>query len=54
MNDWSHLQYVAAAYLIAGVVVLYLVVRISSDYRRRMRTLTDLEASGVVRRSEKS
>jgi heme exporter protein CcmD len=54
MNDLSHLQYVAGAYLIAGFVVLYLVVRIGNDYRRLVRTLTDLEARGVIRRSERS
>lgn len=54
MNELSHLQYVAGAYLIAALVVLYLVVRISNDYRRQVRTLTDLEARGVVRRSERS
>lgn len=54
MNALTHFQYVAAAYLIAGAVVLYLVVRITHEYRRQMRTLTDLEAKGVVRRSERS
>ena len=53
MNDLTHFQYVVAAYLIAGVVVLYLVARISYDYRRQRRALSDLEASGIVRRSER-
>ncbi len=53
MTDLTHLQFVAVAYLTAGIVVLYLIVRISWDYRRRLQTLTELEASGVYRRSEK-
>jgi heme exporter protein D len=50
----THLQYVTSAYLIAALVVIFLIVRIAFDYRGQKRKLADLEARGVRRRSERS
>jgi heme exporter protein D len=49
-----HALYVAAAYAITAVVLAGLVGWILLDQRARRRDLTELEASGVRRRSDKA
>ena len=53
MNLGPHIAFIAAAYAIAALVVLALVVWIAVDYRIQKHRLTDFEARGVTRRSKK-
>ncbi len=46
--------FIITSYLLAGLVVVALIVWIALDYRRQTKTLRDLEASGVTRRSAQS
>jgi heme exporter protein D len=44
-------SFIAASYLLVAAGVLFLIAWIAIDYRRQIRRLRELEASGVVRRS---
>ena len=44
-------SFIVAAYALAAIVVLILIVWIAIDYRRQRERLRELEASGIVRRS---
>jgi heme exporter protein D len=52
MIDDPHFGFILAAYLIAALVFVGLVSWIVTDYRLQTRTLEQLEASGVRRRSD--
>ncbi|MDP2619581.1 MAG: heme exporter protein CcmD [Hyphomicrobiales bacterium] len=47
----GHLAFVAAAYAFATVILLLLIVWVVADHRIQRRTLADLEARGIRRRS---
>jgi heme exporter protein D len=47
----AHLEFVAASYIAALVVIAALIVWVLIDYRAQRRTLADLETRGVTRRS---
>jgi heme exporter protein D len=47
----GQLGFVAAAYAFAAVILISLVVWVFADYRIQRRTLADLEAHGIRRRS---
>jgi heme exporter protein D len=49
-----HAAFIVAAYAMSAAVVAALVVWVVVDHRAQMRTLADLEASGVRRRSDAS
>jgi heme exporter protein D len=51
MVSAAHLEFVAASYFAAFVVIAALVVWVLIDYRAQQRTLADLEMRGVTRRS---
>lgn len=50
----AHALYVTAAYAVAGLVLVGLVVWLLVDQRARRRELAELEAAGVRRRSDRS
>jgi heme exporter protein D len=51
MSFGPYASFIVTSYLLAAVVVAILIVWIVTDYRRQTKTLRDLEASGVTRRS---
>jgi len=53
MDLGPHAAFIITAYAIAAAIVAALVAAIMLDYRRQARALADLEARGVVRRSER-
>jgi heme exporter protein D len=46
-----HAAFIIAAYLMAALVVIGLVVWVLADYGAQRRLLADLEARGITRRS---
>ena len=44
-------SFIVTSYALVAAVVLLLIVWIFADYRRQQARLSDLEASGVTRRS---
>jgi heme exporter protein D len=53
MNLGPHAAFIVASYLMAALVVLGLIAWVLADFRAQRRVLSDLEARGVRRRSEK-
>ena len=51
MNLGPHADFIVAAYATAVVVIACLIGWIAFDHRAQKRRLTELEASGVTRRS---
>ena len=47
----AHIEFVAVSYLAALIVIAALIAWVLIDYRAQRRTLADLEARGVTRRS---
>jgi heme exporter protein D len=47
-----HAGFIIAAYAVASLVVVVLIVWIVADHRAQRRILADLEKHGVVRRSD--
>jgi len=47
----GHLGFVAAAYAFAVIILLSLIVWVFADHRTQRRTLAELEARGIRRRS---
>jgi heme exporter protein D len=54
MNLGPHGSFIIAAYAIAALVILGLIVWIELDNRAQRRRLKELHAKGVTRRSDKS
>lgn len=54
MNLGAHASFIIAAYAISALVVLLLIGWIMLDYRGQTRTLEQLEARGLKRRSAAS
>ncbi len=52
MGATAHINYIAAAYSAAVIIVGALIAWVVLDYRAQRRTLTDLELRGITRRSE--
>lgn len=50
----AHINFIAAAYAAAVIIVGGLIAWITVDYRTQTRTLTELEDQGVTRRSAPS
>ena len=46
-----HAAFIVIAYAVVGAIVALLVTWVVSDYRRQLRTLHQLDAEGVTRRS---
>jgi heme exporter protein D len=51
MDLGPHAAFIVIAYAAVCAIVALLVAWIATDYRRQLRTLRQLEAEGVVRRS---
>jgi heme exporter protein D len=54
METTAHIDFIAAAYAAAVIVVGALVVWVTLDYRMQRRTLAELEMQGFGRRSAPS
>jgi heme exporter protein D len=54
MSLGPYASFIVTSYLLASLVVLFLIAWVALDYRRQRRRLRELEASGVVRRSGRS
>ncbi len=52
MGATAHINYIAAAFTAAAVIVGALIAWVTLDYRAQRRALADLEARGITRRSE--
>jgi heme exporter protein D len=51
MDLGPHAAFIIIAYAVVCAIVMLLVVWVISDYRHQLRTLRQLEADGVTRRS---
>jgi len=54
MSLGPYASFIVTSYLLAAGVVLILIAWIMVDYRRQKQRLSELDASGVVRRSGRS
>lgn len=54
MDLGPHAAFIVIAYTVVCAIVALLVAWIISDYRRQLRTLQQLEAEGITRRSARS
>jgi heme exporter protein D len=54
MSLGPYAAFIATSYLLVAAVVLILIAWIVIDYRRQKIRLSELDASGVVRRSGRS
>jgi heme exporter protein D len=54
MNLGPHAAFIISAYAVAVGVMAGMIAWVLLDYRRQLRLLSDLEARGVTRRSERT
>ena len=54
MNLGPHAAFIVGAYTVAILIVAAMIAWILLDHRRQMRILSDLEARGVTRRSDRT
>ncbi len=54
MDLGPHAAFIVAAYAVAFVIVVLLIVWVALDYRAQRRVLADLDARGIQRRSERA
>ena len=54
MNLGPHAAFIVSAYTVAILIVAAMIAWIFLDHRRQMRTLSELEARGVTRRSDRT
>jgi heme exporter protein D len=54
MDLGPHAAFIVSAYAIATLIVTGMIAWIMFDHRRQLRSLAELEARGLVRRSERS
>jgi len=54
MSLGPYASFIVTSYLLATAVVLILIAWIAIDYRRQKMRLSELDGSGVVRRSGRS
>ena len=54
MNLGPHAAFIVGAYTIAILIVAAMIAWIFLDHRRQRRILSDLEARGVTRRSDRT
>jgi heme exporter protein D len=52
MESTAHIDFIAAAYAAAVIVVGALILWVLIDYRAQKRKLADLELEGIARRSD--
>jgi heme exporter protein CcmD len=51
MGTTAHIDFIAAAYAAAAIVIGILVVWVMTDHRAQLRKIAELEMQGVTRRS---
>lgn len=51
MNLGPHADFIIASYVLTALVVAALIAWVVADYAAQRRTLNDLEARGITRRS---
>ena len=51
MQTTAHIDFIAAAYAAAVIVIGALIVWVTADYRAQRRKIAELEKRGVTRRS---
>ena len=51
METTAHIDFIAAAYAAAVIIIGVLVVWVTLDYRAQLRVLSELEMQGYTRRS---
>jgi heme exporter protein D len=49
----EHAGFIAAAYIVTGLVLIALILWVVADGRAQRRRLADLEARGIRRRSDR-
>jgi heme exporter protein CcmD len=54
MGSTAHIDFIAAAYAAAAVIIGALIAWIAVDYRTQIHTLAELDEQGVARRSATS
>ena len=54
MNLGPHAAFIVGAYAVAILIIAAMIAWIFLDHRRQMRTLSELEARGVTRRSDRT
>ena len=54
MNLGPHAAFIVGAYTVAILIVAAMIAWIFLDHRRQMRILSELDARGVTRRSERT
>jgi heme exporter protein D len=54
MTLGPHAAFIISAYAVAVGVIAGMIAWVMLDYRRQLRLLSDLEARGVTRRSERT
>jgi heme exporter protein D len=54
MSFGPHAAFIWSAYAVATLIVAAMVAWVVIDHRRQLRTLAELEARGVTRRSERA
>jgi heme exporter protein D len=52
MGTTAHIDFIAAAYAAAAIVVGALIVWVTLDYRAQTRKIAELETQGFTRRSD--
>jgi heme exporter protein D len=52
MESTAHIDFIAASYAAAVIVISALIAWVTLDYRAQRRMLAELEAEGITRRSE--
>ncbi len=54
MSLGPYATFIAASYLVVLVVVTLMIAWVAIDYRRQRKRLDELEAEGIVRRSDRN
>jgi len=54
MNLGPHAAFIVSAYAVAILIVAAMIAWVFVDHRRQRRTLSELEARGMTRRSERT
>jgi heme exporter protein D len=54
MGATAHIDFIAAAYAAAVIIIGALIAWVTLDFRAQRATLAELEAQGVTRRSRRS
>jgi heme exporter protein D len=54
MNLGPHAAFIVGAYAVAILIIAAMIAWIFLDHRRQMHTLSELEARGVTRRSDRT